>query len=275
MSYVWTREKMDRLSGNFKDLRTRHTYAFATFGTTTDFARSVLPPCLEVADEPTVTILFGVFMEWYHGVANRDGRDRAALVSINACRDGEEGVYYLTVIETEDVNIVTGREFWGMPKKCGSIDFFDDSERFYGIVDRKNHRLIEMEGQVGDPQTGLDDDETEIYFELSGSFGPEKNDLSGTKLWIFENTSIVKALRPLVDVEVHLGDSPWDPGVGTIPLGDQVDGGIYAGEMKYSLRARVDLDGDGNDYAPYLLGRLYDGFPDLLDQTNRVVGRRN
>jgi acetoacetate decarboxylase len=273
MSYVWTREKMDRYGSYFDDLRTHHTYAFATFTTTPDFARSVLPPCLEPADQPAITVSFGVFMEWLNGTPNRDGRDRAALIGINARHGEDEGAYYLTVIETEEVNIVTGREFWGMPKKQGSVDFFDDSDQFFGIVERKRARLIEMQGDLGESQDDIGED-VEIYLELSGSFGPSKNELSGVKLNVFENKSTIKTIRPLTNVEVALGGSPWDPGVGTIPLGEQIDGGYYAGEMEYAVRERIDLDGDGNDYAPYLMGRLYDDFPDVLDQDGRVVGKR-
>lgn len=272
MSYVWTPEKVARYRGYFHDLRTHHTYMYATFATDAEFARSVLPPCLEPAEQPAVTVSVGAFMEWLEGVPNREGRDRAALIGINARYGGEEGMYYLTVIENEEVNISTGREFWGMPKKQGAVEFFEDGEQIFALVERKGHQLIEMQGQLGEPAQA-DGEETEIYFELRGNFGPTADDLARTQLAVFENRTLMKRIQPVTEVEVKLRPSPFDPGVATIPLGEQLDGGSLGGETSYIVREIVDLDGDGNDYAPYLLGRLYDEFPDVLEVEDRVVGR--
>lgn len=272
MSYVWTREQVDRYLAYYDDIRTHHSYAYAAFATTADFARSVLPPCLEPADEPTVTVMFGEFMEWIEGLPNRPGRDRAALIGVNAVHGDDEGIYYLTVIETEEVNIVTGRELWGMPKKQGSVDFFDDGEQVFAIAERKSHRLLELQGTLGEPQPVSDAEESEIYFELRGHFGPNMRGLSNVQLVVFENRSMLKRLQPLTDVRVALGRSPVDPGVASVPLGAQTDAGCLGGETSYIVRDVVDLDGDGNDYAPYLLGRLYDDWPDVRRVEDRVVG---
>ncbi|MBS1843218.1 MAG: acetoacetate decarboxylase family protein [Actinobacteria bacterium] len=271
MSYVWTADQIERYLGYYEDLRTHHTYTYASYATTTDFARSVLPPCLEPADEPTVTIALGAFMEWIEGVPNRVGRDRVAAIGVNARHGDEEGMYYLTAIEEEEVNIVTGRELWGTAKKQGSVDFFEDGESFFAVVERKGHRLIEMRGTLGEEVTKRGE-ESEIYFELRGYFGPNGRGLSGVQLVVFENTSLTKRSQPMTDVSVKLGESPFDPGVATVKLGDLVDAGHYGGETSYVIRDIVELDGDGHAYAPYLMGRLYDDWPDVRELSDRVVG---
>lgn len=271
MGYVWTTEQVGRYLAYYDDIRTHHTTTYATYATTAEFARSVLPPCLELAAQPAVTVSFGAFMEWICGVPNRAGRDRAALVGVNARFGEDEGLYYLTVVETEEVNIVTGRELWGMPKKQGSVEFFEDGAEFFAVVERKDYRLIEMQGALGEEQDA-GGEESEIYFELRGHFGPNGRGLSNPQLVIFENRSVVKRLQSLTDVRVKLSGSPVDPGVGTIPLRGLLHAGHLGGETSYIIRDVVDLGGDGYDYAPYLLGRLYDDWPDVRDLAGRVVG---
>lgn len=272
MSYVWTPEQVERYFGYYDDIRTHHAYTYVTYETTEEFARSVLPPCLEVPAQPTVTVAVMAFMEWIGGVPNRAGRDRAAAIYVNARYGDLEGIYYLSVIETEEVNIVTGRELWGMPKKEGTIDFFEDGEQVFAVVGRKNHQLIELQGRLGEVQDVGDAEETEIYFELRGHFGPNGQGLSNVQLLVFENRTLIKRLQPLTEVEVNLTGSPLDPGVGTVPLGQQVDGGHLGGETSYIIGQVVDLDGDEHDYAPYLLGRLYDDWPDVRELAGRAIG---
>ncbi len=267
MSYVWDDEKIRRYRSYYDAIRTHHTYTYARYETTRDFVRSVLPPCLEVPSAPAVTIGFMSFMEWVKGVPNREGRDRAAIIGVNALYGGIEGSYYLTVLETEEVNIVTGREFWGMPKKLGYVDFFEDGESFHGFAGRKDHRLIEMHCTLGDNQPVSPGDEIEYYFDLRGYAGVNASGFSQPQLVVFKNSSATKRLQTVTGAQISLAGSPCDPGVGTVPLGDFLDGGHLGGETSYVISEVVDLARDGNDYTPYLMGRLYDDWPDV--QRNR------
>jgi hypothetical protein len=212
-------------------------------------------------------------MEVIGGYPNRRGRDRGALIDINAKYGDTEGVYYLTVIETEEVNIETGRELWGMPKKMGSVDFFDDATRFFGFVERKGFALIEIDADQG-PELGEQPDSVEHYFELRGHFGPNGASLSNVELVIFDLDSATNRFRELSNPIVTLGDSPLDSGVATIPLGEFLGGGNCGGEIAYQIARVVGLDNDGHDYAPYLLGRLYDDWPDLRDTDRRSAPTR-
>lgn len=263
MSYVWTPEQIERYRKYYDSIRTHHTFTYVRFATTTEFARTVLPPCLEPADAPAITVGFMAFMEWIHGVSNRAGRDRAAIVGINAKREDVEGSYYLTVLETEEVNIVTGREFWGMPKKLGSVDFFDDGENFHGFASRKDFALIELNAAIGDDQSVTAADEVEYYFDLRGYFGVNGADVTRPQLVVFQNKSATKRLKSIKAADLKLSGSPWDPGLGTIPLKEFIDGGHLGGETSYIVKDVVELEGDGRDYTPYLMGRLYDDWPDV------------
>lgn len=268
MSYVWTPEQIERYFGYYVGINTRNTYNYLSFETTLEFARNVLPPAFEVADSPQVSISSMAFMEVVDGRTNRHGRDRAGIVSIN-CRYGElEGNYYLSVIEEEEINIATGREIWGMAKKQGVVDTFDDGRTLWSFVERKSHRLIEFEADLG-PELGAQDDAVDYYFELRGFFGVNGRSLSGVQVAVFEINTKTNRFRELTNPYVSIHGSDVDPGLDTIPLGEFVGGGATGGELSATL-VRVDpLEGDGNDYAPYLLGRLYDDWPDLRTDENR------
>jgi acetoacetate decarboxylase len=265
MSYVWSDDDVARYVAFYQGITTRGAYAYLTFGTSVEYARSVLPPCLEVADDPQITISLGSFMEIFDDYSNRPGRDTAALVGINARHGDLEGTYYLTVIEMEDVNIATGREVWGMPKKAGTVDFWEDGRRLWAYVERKGHRLIELEADLG-PELGDQGLATEYYFELRGHFAPDLQSVSSPELVVFEMPGHTYRLRELSAPQVAVKGSPFDRGVGTLELGQFVSGGLSGGETGYRVREVRDLSGDGNDYMPYLLGRLYDTWEDYDDR---------
>lgn len=263
MGYVWTADEIARYSNYYKDIRTHHTYTYMQYQTTREFARSVLPPCLEPADHPTITVAFMAFMEWVHGLPNRAGRDRAAVIGLNARHGDKVGEYYLTVLETEEVNIVTGREFWGMPKKQGFVDFFEDGEQFHGFAGRKEHTLIEMTGNLGASHPGGGEETEDYYFDLRGYGGANAGEFTQPQLVVFKNASLTKRYQELQGGKLILRGSPFDSGVGTIPLGGFIGGAHIGGETSYNVESVIDLGGDGRDYTPYLMGRLYDDWPDL------------
>lgn len=272
MNYVWSTEQVARYKSYYKGIATRGANAWLTFATTEKYARSVLPPCLDVAEEPQITIAIGSFMEIYENFPNRPGRDTAALIGINARMGELEGTYYLTVIEGEEVNVATGREVWGMPKKMGSIDYWEDGRRLWAYVERKGHLLLELEADLG-PERGEQGISTDYYFELRGHFAPDLSTLTSPELVVFEMPSDTFRFRELTDPHVVTGGSPFDRGVETLELGAFVSGGLSGGETGYRVTEVRDLTDDGHDYAPYLLGRLYDTWEDFESRENRQPSR--
>jgi hypothetical protein len=268
MTYVWTQEQIQRYFGYYEGLATRNTYSYLTFSTSEEFARSVLPPCLEPTDTPEVTVSFMSFMEVANGRTNRTGRDRCAMIHINAKFGDAEGIYYLSVLETEEVNLETGRELWGMPKKLGTIDSFDDGDTLFAFVERKNHRIMEFQAEMG-PEQGAQPFQEEFYFELRGHFGANGFTLKDRELVVFKLGSTVNRYRELHNPHIVLKGSPWDPGIGSVPLGEFTGGGMTGGRMTWEIVDVVNLNDDGHDYAPYILGRMYDDWPDLRETAGR------
>ncbi len=268
MSYVWSTEQIERYFGYYEGLTTRNSYTYLTYETTKEFARSVLPPCLEPAETPTITVSFMAFMEVAGDFTNRTGRDRCGMIHINARHGDLEGIYYLSVLETEEGNLETGRELWGMPKKLATIDSFDDGERVWAFVERKNYQIIEFEADLG-PEQGSQPGVPEFYFELHGSFTANGFTLNSVELLIFKLGAVTNRFRELTNPHVVLTGSPFDPGVGTVPLGAFVEGASTGGETSWDIVEVVDLSTDDHDYVPFILGRLYDDWPDLRVTDNR------
>lgn len=261
VSYVWSKEQVEQYISYYQGIATRGSNVYLTFETTEAFARSVLPPCLEVASKPEITISFGSFMEIYEGYPNRPGRDSAVLIGLNARLGDREGSYFLTVVETEEVNVVTGREVWGMPKKIGTVDYWEDGKDLWAFAERKGHRLVEIQATVGS-ELGPQEASTEYYFELRGQFAPDMSSVNRAELVVFEMPSETHRFRELSEPHVQLKGSPFDRGVDTLELGEFVAGGLSGGETGYKVVKVEDLSNDGNDYAPYLLGRFYDTWED-------------
>jgi len=258
MSYLWTTEQINSHYPTPYSLPFRHSTAIASFSTTEEFVRSVLPPCLEPAPDPTVSVYVMAFIDWRNGVPSVAQRDRAALISINAVHGGEEGSYPLTVIETEEINVEKGREFWGMPKKLGSVDYFDDGTHLYGYVERKHHQLVELKATLGElEQVDPSAVERSVYFELRGFIAPTGMSLSHPQLVITDVETTLARSQKLAHAELTLGESPFDAGVATIPVGGFRNGWNVGGVDDYKIRDVVELEDDGHDYAPYIFGRLY------------------
>lgn len=258
MSYLWTTEQIRAQYSSPYALPFRYMGFYASYATTGEFVRSVLPPCLEPAPEPTLTVSFMAMMDWRTGVPSVLQRDRAALLGINAVHDGREGSYFLTVIEEEEINIEKGREFWGMPKKQGKVDFFDDGRQVYAHVERKSHMLVDFLGSLGEvDQVDPEAVETSYYYELKAGISATALEVYRPQLIVAEVDARVGRSQSLTSAEVTLHDSPYDPGVATIDVGAFREGAVYAGEDVYRITETVELEGDGNDYAPYVLGRLY------------------
>ncbi|TXS91851.1 hypothetical protein FV139_14020 [Parahaliea maris] len=268
MAFVWTKEQVEKYTGYYKSISTRGSNLTLSFETTADYARSVLPPCLEVAEKPLVSLSVGSFMEIFEGYPNRPGRDSALLVGINAVYKGLEGTYFLAVIETEEVNVTTGREVWGMPKKIGTVDYWEDGRKLWVFCERKGHRLVELEAELG-PELGEQEDSIEYYFELRGQFAADLSAVHHPELVVQKMPSKTSRFRELSNPYVNLTGSPFDRGIGTLELGQFAGGSMSGGETGYQLDSVTDLSGDGNDYFPYLLGRFYDLWEDYEDREGR------
>lgn len=262
MSYVWSEEQVRNFLDIFhsENTHTHSCFVNVEFETTAKFARSVLPPCLDVPENPTITISVGLMRESFKGRLQQGNEIRAeeeiGWIVIKAVHEGREGIYSLQEIVSGDYEVSSGREFWGNPKKRGSAQIYSDSKTVYAWAERHGTRVIEIEASLGNdlPTTT---DERSRYFTIKYDFAPDGSGFaSDPSLVTLNNGWDTLYGKELNDVRVALRPNGFDP-VDTLELGNIVSATMTYGGGGY-LVERVDRLEGGKTYLPYVLGRIFD-----------------
>jgi acetoacetate decarboxylase len=119
-----------------------------SFVTRPEFVRAVLPPPLEPADEPLVSIGVGSF-----GSSNCVGAFDGGWVDVKARYNGIEGNYCLAMPMSTDVAIIFGRELFGEPKKQARVSLASVGPEVRGTVERRGVPYIIVEATVNERVT--------------------------------------------------------------------------------------------------------------------------
>ncbi len=267
MGYVWSPEQIEAYEGYYREVVYHFSGLSVGFTTTPEFVREVLPPCLEPPAEPRGVVALSFGREEWNGVPTVAEEENVGGVWLWAKRDGVEGLYSLTVVVSGDMNVTTGRESWGMPKKRGESAFLHDGEQLYGYTERRGTRLIEVAATLG---TELEPFAEECpLFELKGWIAPDGDGLQDDpSLVVFDTRTSYKRAR-CMEAALRLTGTLEDP-VGDIPLVSVDEGLFYAGVETYRFRERVVLP-DRDAYRPYIYGRQYDDWTARIRATPDVL----
>lgn len=114
-----------------------------TYLTRPEIIRELLPPPLEPAREPLVSVGVGTF-----GKSNCVGAFAGGWVDIAARYKGIEANYCLAMPMSTDVAIIFGRELFGEPKKQGRVQFEVDGDVARGSIDRLGKRYLSVEARL-------------------------------------------------------------------------------------------------------------------------------
>src|SRR6202050_4080283 len=122
-----------------------------SFLTRPNFVREVLPPPLEPASQPLVTVSVCTF-----GSSNCVGAFAGGVVDVRARYKGVEANHCLAMPMSTDVAIIFGRELFGEPKKQGRVRLESDGDVVRGSVERFGIPYIQLEGRFTEniPITG-------------------------------------------------------------------------------------------------------------------------
>ncbi len=119
-----------------------------------EIIRAVLPPPLEPAAEPLVSVGIGTL-----GASNCVGAFAGGMLCVRARYKDIEDDYCLAMPMSTDVAIIFGRELFGEPKKQARVRLEADGDVMRGVVERfgipyltVEARLIE-EVPIGEPTT--------------------------------------------------------------------------------------------------------------------------
>ncbi len=123
-----------------------------TYLTRPEIIRAVLPPPLEPAGEPLVSVGVGTF-----GRSNCVGAFAGGWVDVRARYQGIEANYCLAMPMSTDVAIIFGRELFGEPKKQGRVSLKSDGDVMRGVIERFGVDYLAVEARLTEdvPVTGL------------------------------------------------------------------------------------------------------------------------
>jgi acetoacetate decarboxylase len=260
MGYVWTADQIEAYESYYREVVYHFSGLSVGFRTTPGFVRSVLPPCLEPPQEPSGVVTITLGRESWKGMPTVAEEESTGGVWIYASRDGVIGLYSLTVIVNGDMNVATGRESWGMPKKRGESAFLSDGEQVYAFAERRGTRLIEISGTLGATIEPFEEDSP--LFELKGWLSPDGAGLQDDPVLVTFDTHTKYNWARKADASIKLTGTIEDP-VGDIPIVSVDDALLYAGVETFRLREQTVLP-ERDVYRPYVYGRLYDNWTERI-----------
>ncbi|MFN0096712.1 MAG: acetoacetate decarboxylase family protein [Dehalococcoidia bacterium] len=117
-----------------------------TFLTEPEVVAELLPPLLEAAAEPRVSVSV-----YTVGASNCVGAFNGASINLACTYRGEPGLYCLTMPMSTDTAIVFGRELYAEPKKLADCQL-DIRDRFVrGTVTRHGVTYVQLDGTFEEP----------------------------------------------------------------------------------------------------------------------------
>lgn len=257
MGYVRTAEEIDRIQAMTRRALFTLEGVSIEFETTPEFARSVLPPCLEPDGARGVATV----SRWQAGVC---GEFESTAVMLNARWGQYVGTYFLTLIVSGDMPVTIGRELWGEPKKLGNTHLYRDGNDVYGYAERNGTRIVQIDASFTED---LGPQQVEGYaLEVNGYLGHDASLVADPFVAAFLNTRKFDAVRQGT-AELTFTGTEFDP-VDEIPVLSTGRALHYTGESVYEESARETI-ADRDTYLPYILGRSYD------DLTKFRVPRRH
>jgi acetoacetate decarboxylase len=114
-----------------------------TYLTRPEIVRAVLPPPLEPAGEPLISVGVGTF-----GRSNCVGAFAGGWVDVPAKFNGIEASYCLAMPMSTDVAIIFGRELFGEPKKQGRVSLTSDGDVVRGSIERLGVSFLSVEARL-------------------------------------------------------------------------------------------------------------------------------
>ena len=184
------------------------------FETTPEFVREVLPPPLEPAAAPLVTISMQI-TDQYKG-----------MTCLVASRYKDiEGNFGLGYVMNSDTAVIFGRELWGEPKKVGKTKITRNGDELIGTMERYGQELMRIEATA--KQAKIPPATTVMEcFHFKYSIKPDATGIEDVRLVNVTFKSQVQALEVCEVNQIKLTETIMDV-YGNIPI-VKIIGGSYS-----------------------------------------------
>ncbi len=227
------------------------TTLVATYLTDPEVIAAVLPPPIEVGDEPLVKVTVAtVDIPGYPTFG-------AGSFSVRARHEGTDGYYALFMPMTTEQSVIGGRETFGEPKKLAAVELERDGDRVAGRVARMGFPLIDVAGRVAEtlaPPAG--ETRTDFYFKFLPAPDGKGFDSDPALVYCHRTEKTRELWR--VDGQVVLGESRFDP-VADLPVRELRD--IVLATRSSVQRGEIHGTVPGEWLRPYVHQRYDDLSP--------------
>lgn len=221
--------------------------AYVQFLSTPEFVAAVMPPGLQPAGKPLLTLTVGEF------ASNCVGDFAGATLSIPA-RHGEiEAAYVLAMFMSTDHAIIFGRDLFGEPKKQADIELAVAGDSVRGRVTRLGVTLIDFSVELGEdngPSRGA-----AATFNIKAQPAANGIGLEADAVLTLAEFDNDLTLNRAGRASLALAGTVHDP-FDSIPVVEVVGGGYVEGDLHARARAIATIP--AADFLPYALGRMDD-----------------
>lgn len=100
----------------------------------------ILPPPLEPYTDPVASFFIATYGRTSFGALPY----KEAGLFVKSTYKGQVGNYCPSMLVTDDIALIQGREICGFPKKIGEINITREGERVVALVRRKNKDLVKL-----------------------------------------------------------------------------------------------------------------------------------
>lgn len=142
MGFAPSRADLDRYYGLGVRVLSDARMLAVVFQTTRDAQRSLLPPPLTPAEEPT-----GLMFVADYGTTNLGPGYLEAALFLHCSYQGEAGSYCLSMPITNEARMHNGRDIFGFPKKLADIHLERDGDAAHGWVERHGTRVVDIRAE--------------------------------------------------------------------------------------------------------------------------------
>ncbi|GEE00538.1 hypothetical protein nbrc107696_09840 [Gordonia spumicola] len=247
MGYVMSEASIAQFQETFRKAHFTLEGISIEFETTTEFARSVLPPDLE----PLGATGIASVGQWQCGIS---GEFESAAVALNVTWGEYTGTYYLTLFLSGDMPVTIGRELWGEPKKTGECRLYRDGDDMYGFGSRNGVRGIQIEAAFGPDLGPLELQSNSI--EVGGTMTHDAHFASDPWISVDRIERRFDGYREGTGT-LTLTGTAWDP-LDEIPIVSTGTARHFTGASTLETIVRQSVPGGRDAYLPYVLGRAYD-----------------
>ena len=158
--FVKSPEQVEKFQQAYRNPVFQESFSLSlSFLTDPDVARELLPPLLEPAGQPRVSVsVYNI------GRSNCVGPFDGASVNLSCLFEGEPGVYCIAMPMSTGVAINFGRDLFAEPKKQAEISLTEHNGHAKGTVTRYGLTYIELHGTFEGPMEPVDQSGTSHHY---------------------------------------------------------------------------------------------------------------